>query len=176
MANIYMNIDGYKPEGAATIKDPNGAVYMAINSYAWGATRNVNMEVGNLNNRDSGIGSVDAVTITRELDGSSNAMLTSVFKFDNTLGKDMTFIFVNPKKDGQGFEIFYQVKLTNARVISYKETLKNNSKPVSEMTIAYTKIAITHNTSDITGKMTKGAATIFDVPTGVLEAGKFEKK
>ena len=30
MANIYMNIDGYKPEGAATIKDPNGAVYMAI--------------------------------------------------------------------------------------------------------------------------------------------------
>lgn len=176
MANIYMNIDGYKPEGAATIKDPNGAVYMAIKSYAWGATRNVNMEVGNLNNRDSGIGSVDAVTITRELDGSSNAMLTSVFKFDNTLGKDMTFIFVNPKKDGKGFEIFYQVKLTNARIISYKETLENNSKPVSEMTIAYTKIAITHNTSDITGKMTKGAATIFDVPTGVLEAGKFEKK
>ncbi|MGN1392569.1 MAG: type VI secretion system tube protein Hcp [Succinivibrionaceae bacterium] len=175
MANIYMNIKGYKPSGVATIKDPNGEVYMAVKSYAWGATRNVNMNVGNMNNRDSGIGSIKTVTITRELDGAANALLTSVFKFDNTKGKNITFLFTKPKKDGQGVVTYYKVELTNARIVSYTENLSNNAKPESEMEIAFTKIGITHKTEDVVGKLTEGAATIFDIPTGVLEAGQFKK-
>ncbi len=75
MANIFLNIKGFKPVGVATINDPNGDAYMTVLSYSWGATRNVNMTVGNFNNRDSGIGAMDFVTFTRELDGASDALL-----------------------------------------------------------------------------------------------------
>jgi type VI secretion system secreted protein Hcp len=177
MANIYMNIKGFKPQGAATITDPNGEVYMAVKSYKWGASRNVSMNVGNLNNRDSGIGGIDPITITRELDGAANAILTSVFKFSATSGngKEVSFIFTRPKKDGKGNDIYYKVVLTDARFISYTEVLNNNAKPESEIQIAFNKIAITHNTDDLAGKISQGAATIFDLPTNSLEAGQFNK-
>ncbi len=177
MANIFMNIKGYKPTQVATIIDPNGEVYMAVKSFTWGVSRNVSMDVGNVNNRDSGVGSVDLVTITKELDGSSDALLTSLFKFQNTIasGKDITFIFTKPKDNGQGNDIFYKVVLSDARMVSYEETLENNAKPQSQIAIAFNKIAVTFNVYDLTGKLTAGAPTIYNVSTNTLESGKFEK-
>lgn len=170
MASIYMSIEKFSPTGVATLKGPDGT-YMAVKSYSWGASRNVGMEVGNMNNRASGIGEMKGITVTRELDGATNALLTSVFKFDNTTGKKMTFIFVRPKSDGSGNDIYYKVELTDARICSYKLTGETDGKPEEELGIVYTKISITHNSEDALGVIQKGAATVFDVPTGVLEAG-----
>lgn len=165
-----MNIENFKPSGVATIKGPEG-VFMAVKSFEWGATRNVGMDIGNMNNRAAGIGTMNKITITREMDGSSNAMLTSVYKFENTKGKKMTFVFLKPKLDGSASDVYYKVELTNARVCSYNMSCENNSKPVEEIGIVYTKIGITFNSENSLGVLTKGAATIFDIPTGVLEAG-----
>ncbi len=170
MANIYMNIENFSPKGVATLKGPKGA-FMAINSYSWETSRNIGMDVGNVNNRSAGIGTMSGITITRELDGATNALLTSVFKFDNIKGKKMTFIFVRPKADGSGADIYYQVELEGARIASYHLVGKNDSKPHEEIGIVYNKISITHNSADALGIIKKGAATVFDVPTGVLEAG-----
>ena len=170
MSNIYMSIDKYEPKGVATIKGPTGT-FMAVKSFSWGAERDGAMDIGNMNNRAAAIGSVEKVVITRDLDGASNAMLTSVFKFDNTNGKKMTFIFVKPKTDGSGSDIYYQVELTDARLAGYKITGVTDEKPEEEIEIVYTKISITHSHEDALGVIKKGSATVFDVPTGVLEAG-----
>ena len=118
MASIYMNIEKFEPKGVATIKGPEG-VYMAVKSYSWGAARNVGMDIGNMNNRAAGVGSMEKIVITREMDGGSNALLTSAYKFENTKGKKMTFVFLKPKLDGSANDVYYKVELTDARICSY---------------------------------------------------------
>jgi type VI secretion system secreted protein Hcp len=170
MASIYMNIEKFEPKGVATIKGPEG-VYMAVKSYSWGAARNVGMDIGNMNNRAAGVGSMEKIVITREMDGGSNALLTSAYKFENTKGKKMTFVFLKPKLDGSANDVYYKVELTDARICSYNISCENGAKPVEEVGIVYTKIGITFNSEDALGVLKKGSATVFDVPTGVLEAG-----
>lgn len=176
MASMYMRVEGLTIKGAATmdtIKTEVGKTdgWFAINSYSWGGVRNVAMDIGNGTNADSGMVGVSEISVTKEVDGASESLLSYLFN-PGEAGKTVEIAFTKPKSDGQGAQVYFQVKLDKARLVSYNVSGSDGSQPFESLALSYTAISQKHHFEDEGGKMTAGGIVTYDLPTGKMTSGK----
>ena len=170
MANIYMRMDGVTVTGGATIEGLKGDGWIALTSYNWGAHRNVAMDIGNGNNADSGMSAMSEVVVTKECDGSSGSLLSYLFKPGNE-GKTVEFVFTKPGTDGSGAAQYLQVKLTNARLVSYTINGNDGYQPHERIAFSYVEIYQRHDFELEGGEVKQGGIVTYNVPKGKLLSG-----
>ncbi|ASI96978.1 type VI secretion system tube protein Hcp [Vibrio parahaemolyticus] len=176
MASIYMRVSGLQVEGAATIGQLETAEgkndgWFAINSYSWGGVRNVAMDIGNGTNADSGMVGVSEVSVTKEVDGASEDLLSYLFN-PGKEGKTVEIAFTKPSNDGQGADVYFQVKLEKARLVSYNVSGTDGSQPYESLSLSYTSISQKHHYEKEGGELQSGGVVTYDLPTGKMTSGK----
>ncbi|KLN65977.1 type VI secretion system tube protein Hcp [Vibrio tubiashii] len=177
MASIYMRISGFNfEEGAATIekiKTENGEStdWFAIQSYAWGGARNVAMDIGNATNADGGMVGVSEVSVTKVVDAASEALLSYLFAPGKD-GRDVEIAFTKPADAGKGVEVYFQIKLEKARLVSYNVSGTDGSQPYESLSLSYTKISQKHHFESTGGDLKPGGIVTYDLPTGIMESGQ----
>ena len=73
MATLFMRIDkNEKIKGGATVEKIGGKEgWFALQSVSWSGARGVNIEIGNAENRDSGIVHMGEISCSKSYDGAS---------------------------------------------------------------------------------------------------------
>ncbi|WP_028862177.1 Hcp family type VI secretion system effector [Psychromonas aquimarina] len=170
MASIYMRIEGVKVTGGATVEGLPGDGWFALSSYSWGAVRSVAMDIGNGTNADSGMVAMSEVNITKETDGASEDLLSFLFS-PGLEGKNVEIVFTKPSRDGSGSDIYFQVKLEKARVVSYNVSGSDGSQPFESISMSYIQLDQLHWHEDDGGKMEKGGLVSYNVPQGKMLSG-----
>ncbi|WP_087024139.1 Hcp family type VI secretion system effector [Thaumasiovibrio subtropicus] len=170
MASIFMRIDGVDVKGGATITGLEGSGWFALASYSWGGNRNVAMDIGNANNADSGMVSVNEITITKQVDGASEDLLSFLFN-PGKEGKTVEIAFTKPESAGQGAIVYFQIKLSNSRLVSYNVTGTDGVQPTETVSLAYVEISQKHNYELEDGEMKDGGIVTYNIPQGKLLSG-----
>lgn len=170
MASIYMRIDGVDVKGGATIEGLDGNGWFAISSYKWGGVRNVAMDIGNANNADSGMVAITEVNFTKQADGASEDLLSFLFSPGKD-GKTVEIAFTKPESTGQGAVIYFQIKLTNARLVSYNVEGSDGAQPIEKVALSYTEISQKHNYELDGGELKDGGIVTYNIPQGKLLSG-----
>ena len=169
MASIFMRIDGLNDiKGAATVADIGGKKgFFAIESVTWGANRGVAVDVGNANNADRGMVSLDAINISRTSDGATPHLATFLFA-PGAEGKTIEILLTKPSRDGAGADPYLAITLEKARISNYLISGAEGSLPVESFSLTYTTLSNVYYQESDGGKIEKGATVKFDCTTGKL--------
>lgn len=175
-----MKVHGIKDvKGASSIvgdvKSSSDGSSIEIDGIEWGVGRNINMDVGNGNNSDTGALEAENVVITKKVDGISPSLMTILFK--PTKGRVVDFIFSVPNKDGKGYRTQFIFTIDDAKLVDYTVTTETSeedgSVPMEQVTFSYGSIVSKYfptNISGIVGELTPDMV-VYNVETGELEAG-----
>lgn len=168
MANVYMRIDGLTSiKGAATLEEIGGQKgFMPIDEVSLGVARPIVVSVGASTAAEVGTSSFQDVTVKRGCDGASPYLQTFFFAPGDN-GRKLEIVVTKAARTGEGLIPSMTYTLEEARLASYGNTAADAS-PGEKMTIAYTKISITHYIEDADGKISKGDTVAFDLKTAKL--------
>jgi len=170
MASIFMRIDGLEMEGAATIKEINGKKgFFAIEGANWSSARSIDMQVGNGNNADHGVTSMNPLSASRECDGASPYLCTFMFSPGNE-GQLVEIVFTKPGRAGEGPVPYLIITLEKARVCHYNVMGSDGQTPREDFSLFYSTISLVYYYEKTGGGITKGDTVKFDVTTGTLES------
>ncbi len=175
MATYYMNIEGQKPKGAATLDKFSGGDglpkdgWFAVNSFDWGASRSIGMDVGDHHNMDSGSCLMHELRINKSLCGAYENLLSLLISPSNE-GKKLFLIGTKPERSAnQGPEVYLQVTLEEAR-LSYFSMSGSDGTPGVEYHIAYSMFHIKHWFEASSGELTPGGLIAYNVKTASAES------
>ena len=171
MASIFMRIDGLTDiKGAATVGDIGGKKgFFAIDTMSWGANRGVNVDVGNANNADKGMVSLDAINVSRVSDGASPHLTTFLFA-PGAEGKTVEILLTKPSRDGAGADPYLVMTLEKARIAGYNINGSDGNLPAEDFSLTYTTLTKVYYQEGDGGKIEKGDTVKFDCTTGKLES------
>lgn len=174
MANMYMKIGDHTIKGAATADHTGGdglakQGWFAIRSFSWGAVRSVGMDIGNGLNRDSGMVAMSEMQVTKEMDGSSEVILSRMY-VPGEKGDVVDIIVTKPDRSGQGASVYLQIQLEEARIVNYGVSATDGSTPSENIALAYSKVNIKHWHETEGGKLEAGGDVTYDLPTGKAES------
>jgi type VI secretion system secreted protein Hcp len=141
----------------------------ALQSVSWSGARGVNIEIGNAENRDSGIVHMGELSCSKSYDGASPFMSTFLF-YPGTEGKTVFVTDTKPNREGDGIIPYLEFELTNARMSNYSIMTSDGGDPSESFSLVYTKVTITYYVEDDGGKVTKAATVAYDAPTAKLES------
>ena len=170
MASIYMQIKGVDVKGGATVEGLDGKGWFALSSYSWGGVRNVAMDIGNGTNAVGGMVALSEVNLTKEVDGASEDLLTYLFNPGKD-GKEIEIVFTKSLPDGAGVVFYFQVKLLQARLVSYNVSGSDGSQPQESFSLSYTEISQKHNYELEGGELKDGGLVTYNLPQGKLLSG-----
>ncbi|MCL6271439.1 type VI secretion system tube protein Hcp [Sansalvadorimonas sp. 2012CJ34-2] len=174
MANMYMKIGTHDGKGDATAKYAGDAGvseggWFAIRSFNWGAARSVGMDIGNGMNRDAGMVAMSEISVSKEMDGASENILSRMY-VPGEQGDEVQIIVTKPARTGQGAEVYLQITLTNARIVNYSLSASDGATPFENLALAYSKMAVKHWHEEEGGNLVAGGDVTYDLPTGVAES------
>ncbi len=174
MANMYMKLGEAQSKGDATSAYTGGdnvgeKGWFAIRSFSWGATRSVTMDIGNGMNRDSGMVAMNEVTVSKELDGASENILSHLY-VPGDEGDTVDIIVTKPDRSGEGAQIYLQIQLTFARIVNYSLSASDGATPFETLAVAYSKVKVKHWNEAEGGKLEPGGDVTYDLPTGKAES------
>ncbi|NOH70360.1 type VI secretion system tube protein Hcp [Vibrio pectenicida] len=175
MASIYMRIDGFTSEGSATAKDIKTKEgkkkgWFALNSFAWNGSRSVAMDIGNMTNADSGKMTFSKVRVSKEVDGASEDLLSYLFA-PGEKGKTVEIAFTKPSRLGKGKEVYFQMKLEEARLVNYSVSGIKGSQPLERMSLSYTVIHQKHSYEVSGGDLKDGGLVTYNLKDGAMTSG-----
>ncbi|CAA0084171.1 Uncharacterised protein [BD1-7 clade bacterium] len=170
MASIYMRIEGVDIKDGATVEGLPDSGWVALNSYSWSAVRGVTMDIGNANNSDTGMVALSEVNVSKEVDSGSEGLLSFLYS-PGTEGKTVWVAFTKPTRDGSGAEVYFQIKLLKARIVSYNVSGSDGAQPYENLAFSYTQIDQTHWHEDDGGNMQQGGLVSYSVPQGKMLSG-----
>nr|MDT0253574.1 type VI secretion system tube protein Hcp [Endozoicomonas sp.] len=172
---FYMNIKDSTPTGAATLEKFVGgdglptAGWFAIQSFNFGASRSIGMDVGNQHNMDSGICMMHEFRIDKQLSGAYENIL-SLLLAPSKQGRTLYLIGTKPERDAnQGPEVYLQVTLEEAR-LSYFCMTGSEGIPNIQYHIAYSIFHIKHWFETSTGELKAGGLITYDVKKASAES------
>ena len=167
MANSYMRIDGIDDfKGMASIKEISGKKGLfPINSFDFGFSRSIFVDVGSAGDAETGIPVLSDLTITRDEDGAA-ALIQTLFFAPGKQGKIIELVSTKTANDGKGLQPTQMITLEEGRISSY-----NSSGGSSTLCIAYTSISITHYYETESGSVEKTDTIKFDLRSGQLVSG-----
>lgn len=171
MASIYMRIDGLDSiKGAATVGEIGGKKgFFAIDNMSWGANRGVSVDVGNANNADKGMVSLDAVSVSRISDGASPHLTTFLFA-PGAEGKTVEILLTKPSREGNGADPYLVITMEKARIGNYNVSGSDGNLPTEDFSLTYTTLTLVYYNEADGGKIEKGDTVKFDCTTGKLES------
>ncbi len=168
MASVYMKLEDVGTiEGAATLKINDKDGYFAIDSFSWGAVRNVGIDIGNANNTDGGMVALGEVSISRQCDGASPWITTFLYK-PGEKGKTISIVMTKPNRDGSGASPYLVITLEKARVSNYSTSGNDGGMPSESFSLVYTTIKKDYYVEDSAGKIKKGQSVGFDTTTAKI--------
>ena len=175
MASLYVRIEGQTPKGASTAEFTGGDSlekegWFTISTFQWGAVRSVDMDIGDGLNADSGMVGMQELVITKVMCGASENILSSLY-IPGAEGKIFDLIATKPDRQGQGVQVYLQVKLEKARIVSYSVGGTDGSQPTETISIAYNQIKVKHWHESESGELEAGGLVTFDLPTGKVLSG-----
>ena len=175
MATLYMRIEGQTPKGASTAKFTGGESLSAegwftITSFEWAAMRSVGMDIGDGYNADTGMVGMRELVVRKVLCGASENILSCLF-IPGPEGKEFDLIATKPDREGKGIEVYLQIKLEKARIVSYGVVCTDGSQPNETITVAYNLIKVKHWHETEGGQLEAGGLVTFDLPTGEVLSG-----
>ena len=174
MANMFMKLGEAQSKGEATAEYTGGDSvsakgWFAIRSFSWGAARSVSMDIGNGMNRDSGMVAMSEITVSKEMDGASENILSRMYvPGDN--GDTVDIIVTKPDRSGQGSQVYLQIQLSNARIVNYSLSAADGATPFESLALAYSKVKVKHWNEGEGGKLEAGGDVTYDLPTGKAES------
>ncbi|WP_062268598.1 Hcp family type VI secretion system effector [Endozoicomonas arenosclerae] len=174
MANMYMKLGDAQSKGEATAEysggdNVGGKGWFAIRSFSWGATRAVTMDIGNGMNRDSGMIAMNEITVSKELDGASENILSHLY-VPGDEGDTIDIIVTKPDRSGQGAQVYLQIQLTHGRIVNYSLSASDGATPFESLAVAYSKVKVKHWNEGEGGKLEPGGDVTYDLPTGKAES------
>lgn len=166
-----MRIDGLNSiKGAATVGEIGGKKgFFAIDTMSWGAIRGVSINVGNANNADKGMVSLDAVSVSRVSDGASPHLTTFLFA-PGAEGKTVEILLTKPSREGNGADPYLVITMEKARIGNYNVSGSDGSLPIEMFSLTYTALTLVYYNEADGGKIEKGDTVKFDCTTGKLES------
>ena len=176
MASLYMRIEGGDVQGGSTAVFTGGDSmseqgWFAVKNFSWGAVRSVGMDIGNGMNADSGMVAMNEMTVTKEVDGASENLLSSLY-MPGDEGKIVDLICTKPDRSGEGAQVYMQLKLEKARLVSYSINGSDGAMPFESLSIAYNTIKVKHWHEAEGGRLEAGGLVAYDLPTGKVISGK----
>ncbi len=179
MANMYMKIGSHDSKGDATQAysgDANVSAggWFAIRSFNWGAARSVTMDIGNGMNRDSGMVAMSEISVSKEMDGASENILSRLY-VPGEAGDEVQIIVTKPARTGEGAEVYLQITLQHARIVNYSISASDGATPFENLSLAYSKVTFKRWNEDEGGKMVAGGDVTYDLPTGKAESHSISK-
>lgn len=176
MASLYMRIGTDDVKGGATAEytggdDMSKQGWFAIKSFSWGAVRSVGMDIGNGMNQDSGMVAMNEMTVTKEVCGASEQLLSGLY-MPGDEGKTIDLISTKPDRSGQGSQVYLQIKMERARLVSYNVSGSDGAAPFESLAIAYNTIKVKHWHEAEGGKLEAGGLVAYDLPSGKVISGK----
>ncbi len=175
MASHYMRIQGAKPKGAATATLSGGVSlakdgWFAISRFQWGAVRSVSMQIGDGANADSGMAGLQEVIISKTLCGASEEILSCMF-LPGPTGHTIDLIATKPGRDDKGLQVYLQLKLEKARIVSYSIDGAGDNQPKETLSIAYDIFRYQHWHETVGGQLEAGGKFAFSLATGAVMSG-----
>ena len=139
---MYMKLGSAKGDGTeAGHKDQ-----VELLSMRWGMSRNIRSALGVGKNRESTSAHVSEVTVTKLVDSASSDIAQNAF-----VGKaqDCTIDFTRVDKGQEA--VFRSVKLTDTIISGLINRGEGKDRPIEEVTLNFTEIAITDTTESSQG-------------------------
>ncbi len=175
MATYFMNIEGQVPKGAATLEKFTGGDglpkdgWFAIETFEWGGSRTIGMDVGDHSNMDSGTCMMHEVRAQKKLCGAYGDILSLMIAPSNE-GKKLYVIATKPERSAnQGPEVYLQFTLGDCR-ISFFSMKGVSGTPDVSFSIVYGEIQVKHWFESATGELTPGGLISFNVKTASAES------
>ena len=175
MATYYMNIEGQVPKGAATLEKFSGGDglpkegWFAIQSFEWGASRSIGMDIGDHHNLDSGTCMMHEVRVHKTLCGAYENILSLLISPTNE-NKKLYMIATKPERSAtQGPEVYLQVVLEDVR-LSYFAMSGAEGPPVVQYHITYSLFKIKHWYETSAGELTPGGLVSYNLKTASAES------
>ena len=158
---ILLNYNDKEIKGDVTAKGFED--YMSLYSMQFGIGRAVTMEVGEMNNRDSGRPSISEVTVSKQMDGAS----AMIFK-DSLSGRSMPKLLVELVRTGaeSGFSKFVSYELCDVILSSYSISAGDSGAPIENLCFSFSKIIMTHASSDKSNKEGTNVIVGYDLASG----------
>lgn len=174
MANMFMKLGDTQGKGDATAEYTGGDSvsekgWFAVRSLSWGASRQVSMDIGNGMNSDSGMVHMSEVTVTKEMDGATENIISRMYVPGND-GDTVDLIITKPDRAGQGSQVYLQIQLTHSRVVNYSLSAADGSTPFESLSLSYTKLKMKHWNEGEGGKLDPEGEVTFDLLTGKAES------
>ena len=174
MANMYMKIGSTESTGDATAAYSGDAGvsaggWFAIRSFNWGAARSVTMDIGNGMNRDAGMVAMSEISVSKEMDGASENILSRMY-VPGEAGDEVQIIVTKPARTGQGQEVYLQLTLEHARVVNYSLSASDGATPFESLALAYSKVTVKRWNEEEGGNLVAGGDVTYDLPTGTAES------
>jgi len=169
MASIFMRIDGNDQiKGAATVSEIGGKKgFFALSSFSWSAMRGVSVDIGNADNKDSGMVALGEINCSKEMDGASPYLNTFLYA-PGEKGKKVEIVFTKPNRSGKGLVPYVIYTIENTRMASYSISGSEGGQPGESFSMTYTTISQTYFTEAEGGKIEKAAEVGFDTKTAQI--------
>lgn len=175
MATYYMNIEGQVPKGASTLEKFTGGDglpkdgWFAVETFEWGGSRSIGMDVGNHRNMDSGNCMMHEIRVNKKVCGAYENIL-SLMIAPSGEGKKLFLIATKPERSAsQGPEVYLQFTLAECR-INFFSMKGISSTPEVSFSIVYGEIQVKHWYESSSGELTPGGLIAYNVKTASAES------
>lgn len=175
MATYFMNIEGQVPKGAATLEKFTGGDglpkdgWFAIETFDWGGSRTIGMDVGDHCNMDSGTCMMHEVRIQKNVCGAYENVVSQMIAPSNE-GKKFFIIATKPERAAnQGPEVYLQFTLSDCR-ISFFSMKGTSGTPGVSFSVVYGEVQVKHWYESSTGELTPGGLIAYNVKTASAES------
>jgi type VI secretion system secreted protein Hcp len=152
---IYMKYD--KIVGDAT--EEGHKEWIALQSFQFGVGRGISSPTGAARNRESSAPSVSEITVTKEQDTSTVALLTEAYQGH---GKDVTIDFTST--EAGKLRTYMSFKLTHTMVSGFSMS-SGGSRPSESLSLNFTKIETKTTEYKEDNTIAKQVSLIYDIAT-----------
>jgi type VI secretion system secreted protein Hcp len=145
--SIYMKVPGADGSVTATGYEK----WIELDSMQFGVGRHVGMDVGNMANRAAGLPNFSEVSVSKQMEESSHALLN-----DAVLGKSGKKIEIAVVEVGDTAEEMVKYDLEDSIFSSFSMSAGGGGRPQESLSISYSKLTVSFAAS---GKDHKAGAT-----------------
>ena len=143
---IYINYNGKKVKGSVTADGYED--FLEVDSFQWGCGRGITMEVGATANREATRPSISEITLSKQMDASSGALLKEALSGVEGVPVEIHLV----KTGGKKVEKYAQFNLKNVLISSYSCNASAGGAPYESLSLSFTDVVADLTNADPANK------------------------
>ena len=136
--------------------------WITLNSFQWGVGRGISAPTGSAKNRESSAPSVSEISVTKEQDTATVALLGEVYAGH---GKDVTIDFTSTESGK--LRTYMSFKLTNTMISGYSVS-SGGDRPAESLSLNFTKIETKTTEYKEDNTVAKQVSNTYDIATSKM--------